>query len=139
MIDLTSLKNAIESMDNLYKEISKEDNLSNLSSVLLLGIKAGFIQNFEFTYEMSWKHIKRWLGNNYDYTLVDGVTRRQLFRLAFENGLIDSIDKWMDFHNARNRTSHTYNIITAEEVYNTALEFLPESKKLYDILEVKND
>ena len=46
------------------------------------GIKAGVNQNFKVTYELCWKFTKRWRENNIGATYVDGVTRRELFRLG---------------------------------------------------------
>lgn len=37
--------------------------------------------------------------------------------LALENKLIDDVETWMGYHYARNRTSHTYNRVIAEDVY----------------------
>jgi len=138
MLDLTTFKMAINSMEDLVIQMETVEELK-LNKTLTLGLRAGVIQNFEFTYEIAWKYMKRWLENNVGSSIVDGVARRQLFRLAFENGLIKDIDLWMDFHSGRNRTSHTYNLVTADEVYKVAIKFLPEVKELYSILEVKND
>ena len=56
---------------------------------------------------------------------VDGVTRRELFRLAAENKLIVDVDLWMDFHQARNSASHIYDDEVAEATLATALESIP--------------
>lgn len=139
MLELTAFLKAINSLESLIEKTEDRDLLRNFDPVLINGLKAGVIRNFEFTYELSWKYIKRWLEDNFGSSLVDGVSRRQLFRLAFENLLIEDVDLWMDFHISRNRTSHTYNFETAEDVYKQVLLFLPECKKLYKILESKND
>lgn len=70
---------------------------------------------------------------------IDGVTRRELFRLAAENHLITDVEQWMAFHRACNETSHTYNEKIALAVYNYAVQFLPVVKKLYQQLVEKND
>ncbi|NOR68088.1 MAG: hypothetical protein GQ532_00050 [Methylomarinum sp.] len=70
---------------------------------------------------------------------VEGLSRRGLFRLAKEVGLIHSIDEWMLFHAARNEISHTYDKNTAEEVFEISRNFLPVVKKLLTQLELKND
>lgn len=138
-LELSSFLKAVTSLDNLIKKTEDKKFMSTLDTVVVNGLKAGVIQNFEFTYEISWKYMKRWLEHNIGSVEVDGVSRRQLYRLAGESHLIDSINDWMDFHIARNRTSHTYNLDTAEDVYRIALEFLPECKKFYSRLENKND
>lgn len=58
------------------------------------------------------------------------MTRKQLSRLAFEKGLIGSVEDWFAYHRARNDTSHAYNEDTAEEVYETARRFAPDARKL---------
>ncbi len=139
MLELESLKKAIVSLEELLKRTEDKEYMSNFDKIAVNGLRAGVIQNFEFTYELAWKYMKRWLENNIGATAVDGVSRRQLFRFGAENHLIYDVDTWMDFHLARNKTSHTYNLDTADEVYEAAVEFLAEVKKLYRNLEARND
>ena len=91
------------------------------------------------TYELCWKFIKRWLETNISPGVADGVTRRELFRLAAENRLLDDVDQWMRYHEARNLTSHIYQPEIAERVYNTAHEFARDAARLLAALEARND
>mgnify|MGYP002133530412 CR=1 FL=1 len=139
MLDLTSFK---KSLDNLEKLIIATNNVvltQDLGITLQEGLKAGVIQNFEVTYELSWKFIKRWLEQNIGNSYVDGVSRRELFRLAAESLLISDVDKWMKYHKGRNETSHTYDALTAEDVYQLAMDFVHDAKQLFMNLEERND
>ena len=102
-------------------------------------LRAGVVQNFEVAYEQSWKMMKRWLETNVNPVEVDGVARRQLFRLCHENRLIDDVDAWMAFHKSRNETSHTYNQATAEDVFNVAGKFLPSALDVLSRIAARND
>lgn len=102
-------------------------------------VKSGVIQNFEVAYEQAWKMMKRWLENNLGSAQVDGVTRKELFRLAAEHLLIKDVEIWSDFHRARNETSHTYDGRIAEEVLDSAKRFLGEAQNLLSQLEKHND
>lgn len=135
-LDYSSLQKAVTRLDeslNVVEQYSTE-KASALSRTLISGV----VQHFEFTYELSWKFIKRWLGENLGKSQVDGLSRQELFRLAAEYKLIDSVDNWMLFHRARNETSHTYNENTAEEVFKVAVKFFPEATKLLNALQSKN-
>jgi len=135
-LDYSSLQKAVTRLDeslNVVEQYSTE-KASALSRTLISGV----VQHFEFTYELSWKFIKRWLGENLGKSQVDGLSRQELFRLAAEYQLIDSVENWMLFHRARNETSHTYNENTADEVFNVAVKFLPEATKLLNALKSKN-
>lgn len=139
MLDLSSFK---KSLDNLEKLIIATNNVvltQGLDVTLQEGLKAGVIQNFEVTYELSWKFIKRWLEQNIGNSYVDGVSRRELFRLAAESLLISDVDKWMKYHKGRNETSHTYDALTAEDVYQLAMDFVHDAKQLLMNLEERND
>ena len=138
-IDLSALRRGIDSMDRAVHVVTDTPQMELLSEEQQETIRAGVIQNFEFTYELCWRHMKRWIEENIGATYVDGVTRRQLFRHAIENQLISDVDLWMKFHEARNKTSHTYNEETAEAVLATALEFMPSAKALLEALESRND
>ena len=101
--------------------------------------EAGVIQNFEFTYELCWKFMKRWLENNLGSSYVDGLPRKELFRIAAEHQLISNVSNWFIYHEARNETTHTYDRKKAERVFETAQKFLPDAKELLRNLEKKND
>ncbi len=139
MLDLTSFKKSIDALANLVIAVNNSTIFNALNHTLQDGLKSGVIQNFEVSYELSWKMMKRWLENNFNEEYVDGVSRRELFRLARESLLIDNVDKWIIYHKARNETSHTYDSVTAEEVFILASEFIHDVKKLFDTLESKND
>ncbi|QKI88291.1 nucleotidyltransferase substrate binding protein [Thiomicrorhabdus xiamenensis] len=134
-LDFTALEKAISRLDESLKVV--DEFKSTDSSPLLRTLVSGVVQHFEFTYELSWKFIKRWLGENLGKSQVDGVSRQELFRLAAEYQLIDSVENWMLFHRARNETSHTYNENTADEVFKVAVQFLPEASKLLNALKAK--
>ena len=75
--------------------------------------KQGLIQAFEYTYELAWNTIK-------DYFEDQGETNihgsRDAFRLAFQRGLIEDGETWMDMIRSRSLTSHTYNEDIAEKI-----------------------
>jgi nucleotidyltransferase substrate binding protein (TIGR01987 family) len=139
MLDLTALRKAMLSLKNAVKIKGDKNFLSSLDENTIAIFKAGVIQNFEFTYELCWKFIKRWLSENIGYSYIDGLSRKELFRKAIEYGLIDSFDKWMIYHKARNLTSHTYNTEAADEIFNISEDFFNEAQKLLKVLEEKND
>ena len=134
-LDLSNIRSAIVSLDEAIS--FSEDPTLNES--LGLVVQAGVIKHFEFTYELSWKFIKRWLELNVSPDAASGVTRRELFRLGFEHQLIQSVDRWMEYHLARNDTSHTYRKATADAVYAVIPGFLSDARLLLAALEARND
>ncbi len=69
---------------------------------------------------------------------VDGVPRRDLFRLGAENHLIEDVEAWFAYHLARNETSHTYDPPVAARVYAQSLAFAHDAGQLLAVLEAKN-
>ncbi|NPV02822.1 MAG: nucleotidyltransferase [Brevinematales bacterium] len=139
MLDLGGLKRALDSMEKLAEKMSDKDFMGTLDGITRKGLRSGMIQNFEFTYELCWKMMKRWIEGNIGRVYIEGVSRRELFRFARESLLIDNIEKWMNYHEARNITSHTYNEEMADEVFRIAMDFIIEAQKLYSAIEAKND
>jgi nucleotidyltransferase substrate binding protein (TIGR01987 family) len=137
-LDLSSLRKAIESLEKTLKVAENKELAAGLDDDAKDAIRAGGIQNFEFTYELCWKFMRRWLGINVGSTYVDGITRRELFRLSAENRLISDVDQWMEYHDARNETAHTYNEDTADDVFETSRIFLADAKKLLEALKERN-
>lgn len=75
--------------------------------------KQGIIKSFEYTYELGWNTIKDYIkyqGN------PDISGSRDTIREGFKMNLILDGDGWMDMLQSRNRTSHTYDEETADEI-----------------------
>ena len=91
-------------------------------------MRAGAIQAFEFTYELSVRMIKRYLEQvSANPAEVDGLDFRTLIRRAREQGLLHSeLDVWMGYRANRGITSHTYNENSAERVFQGIPEFSDE-------------
>ncbi len=136
-LELTSLEIAIAALERSIKAAATYK--ATLPPELVETVRSGIIQNFEVAYEISWKMMKRWIETNISAGSVDGVSRRELFRQAFENRLIADVDLWMTFHSARNETSHSYDNETAESVGEAAIDFLAAAQSLLKSLCARND
>jgi nucleotidyltransferase substrate binding protein (TIGR01987 family) len=137
-LDLSSLKKAVDALDRAIRVASK-DIQGPVDTDREEVIRAGVIQNFELTYELCWKFMKRWLEANASGPVVDGFTMKELFRQAAERQLIDHVEPWFEYHQKRNKSSHTYDAATAGDVFETAVRFLVDARKLSDVLTAKND
>ena len=138
-INLENLEKAINSLDEITQRTLDDLFMSRQDLITRNGLKAGVIKNFEFTYELCWKHIQRWLEINIGSTYIDGITRRELFRLAQEKHIIDDSNKWFNYHDARNISSHTYNVTSSDLIFNSINNFVQDAKNLLNTLKNKND
>ena len=75
--------------------------------------KQGLIKSFEYTYELGWNTMK-------DYIIYQGNPdiggSRDAIREGFKMCIITDGEGWMDMLKSRNRTSHTYDEDTAQEI-----------------------
>jgi len=139
-LDLSSLQKAVESLQKTIKVSEDKTFTDGLDENAKEAIRAGVIQNFEFTYELCWKFIRRWLKENADVEEAEYPrTRKELFRLAARFGLIKEPLSWFSYGDARNLTSHTYDEDKAETVYETAVDFIEDAKYLLERLQERND
>ncbi len=134
-LDYTSLANAIAAMERTCRYVDGRISSDSIGDDEMEVLKAAVIQNFEFTYELCWKFIKRWLDANFSDSFTSGLGRKQLFRFANENRLIKGFEDWMVYHELRNRTSHTYDRAVADEIFAGAPAFLQDAKLLLKRLE----
>lgn len=116
-IKIEGYDNAIEKLNKSLEKDIKEDELY-LDAI---------IKRFEFSYELAWRLMKRFLS----YEGVDAQSPRAVIREAFNNGLINNPNVWLDMLEKRNLSSHTYNQETAETIY----KFIKEKyiKELNDL------
>lgn len=87
-------------------ELSRTRQLSELE-------QQGLIQGFEFVHELAWNVIKDF----FEYQGNTSITgSRDATREAFKRNLIVDGEEWMDMIASRNKSSHTYNQATADEL-----------------------
>lgn len=109
---LNKMEEAVNRIQEDYP-IDKDGNIDDdefLDDIL----KEGLIQRFEYTHELAWNVMKDFLihaGNTNIFGSKDAS------REAFSAGLIKNGEIWMDMIKSRNRTSHTYNEETADEIF----------------------
>jgi len=106
---------ALQTLKDAVK-LAEERELSNLEA-------QGLIQGFEFTHHLAWNVLKDYL----EYQgLMNLIGSKDACRMAFKNGLIENGEVWMAMIQARNRSSHTYNLEVAQEIAEDILtEFYP--------------
>ena len=73
----------------------------------------GLIQAFEYTYELGWNVLKDFLEYKGQ---TDIYGSRDAIKKAFQLGLLENGEGWMDMYKSRTQTSHTYNEETAKEI-----------------------
>ncbi|MDR3543819.1 MAG: HI0074 family nucleotidyltransferase substrate-binding subunit [Desulfosporosinus sp.] len=138
-LELSSLEKAVASLERAWNFTTRKLAEGKVEQDEIEVYKAAVIQNFEFSYELCWKFMKRWLELNLTPGMMEGVTRKQLFRYATENLLITDFEAWVVYHELRNKTSHTYDRDVADVIFNKAGFFLEDAKSFLKALEVRND
>ena len=124
-LDISSLRKAAVAFDNALAFARKvEEKPADAHEFYEMEIaQSAVIKHFEFTYELCWKMMKRYIEMDSGSEEADVLTRKDLFRLSGEKRLITDFHQWVKFHEARNNTSHVYNEVVADDVYETAKQF----------------
>jgi len=134
---LSNYRKALTKLSQSVEYIQKMNHInSELDVVLDEMIKEGLIQRFEYTHELAWNLMK-------DYASFQGNSTiggsRDATREAFQLQIIENGKVWMDMIGSRNKTSHTYNEDTAEEIYTKILrDYYPAFLAFLQKMEEKN-
>lgn len=97
-------------------------------------LRDAVIQRFEYTYELAWKTLRRYLDQEGVAEIVT-FSKRDLYREAATRGLVADPTAWFGYQIARNETSHTYNVAKAMEVHAKAVTFAVDAAQLLAELE----
>ena len=90
-----ALKKFIEVVEN--EKFYQNEGLSDIYLDVL-------VKRFEFTYEMAWKALKRYL----DFIGIAATNPRMVFKEAYAQQIITNEDIWLDMIEQRNLSSHIY-------------------------------
>ena len=129
-LELEPLEKAIIQLETgiKYKEGNPSDDL----------LRDGVIQRFEYTMDLAWKFLQRYLKIDLQVDELVIRSKKDLFREAARLQVLDDAERWIVHYEARNATSHNYNQKIANRVYAQAKLFLPDVKKLMEMLKSAN-
>lgn len=135
-LDLSSLRGALAALDTslryLESELAADPGLRDQ-------FRAAAIQAFEFTYELSFKFMKRQLKQMVSAPVaVDEMTFMQVVRASAEAGLLEEVSRFFEYREARNITSHSYDKRKAERIVAALPQFARDVHGLLERLEARN-
>jgi len=93
-------------------------------------VRDGVVQQFEFTVDLSWKLLQRYLTKVLQLDPSAIRTKNDIFREAARSGLIPDAEAWIRYYAARNETAHTYDIDRATAVFELAGNLPPDADAL---------
>jgi len=118
-ITIAEFQKALSSLDvsiQLYHRANPQDPAQK-------AFRDACIQRFEYCIELSWKLSLKLLGST---TSAAKPAVREMAR----SGIISDPSLWIEFIEARNSTSHSYDEEVATKVFRSIEQFLPEARKL---------
>lgn len=125
---LHNLKNAFAKFSEIVKRRQEIKEAGYEDIYLDLAMK-----RFEFTYEMAWKTIKRYLA----FVGIEALSPRACFQEALSQRLIDQEEVWLDIIECRNLSSHVYDEVLMKEILNKLSSFEKAFDGLTKVLESK--
>ncbi len=130
-LDITPFEKALNSLKEVI-EVYNSDKTN-------LMIRDSMIQRFEYTYSIALKMIKRFFSKGaFVLENIEGMTFNEMIRQANKMELLKSdLEKWDDFRQKRNLTSHTYDENVANAVALVVEDFAIEVQYLLDRLKEK--
>lgn len=122
-IDLEPLSRALSALDEAL-EITARPPMPQLRQLM----RDAAIQRFEFSFEMSWKALRRVLlalGHR-----EVGASARGVLRMGRQEGLLDDVRAWLSYLEACNVTTRVYDDTRVELLLQTIEAFALAAKDL---------
>lgn len=129
------LKNSLENIKSQYEAYINKQKNGFEDEVQQKIYETALVKCFENSFEMAWKHLKKYLGEQG----LNGIpnTSKSIFRKAYESGLVEYIDLWLEYCEKRNFTTHDYDSEKAFDVLKNIADFIEDLQSLCDEL-IKN-
>ena len=89
------------------------------------------IQRFEYTSEISWKLMKKFLQ---EVHLIDCRSPNECLKKSFEIWIINDLEKWVEIIQTRNILSHNYWELLSTTKYKKILELYPTIENFYETM-----
>ena len=126
-LNINCLKDALKTLKECWdiKENNQDEKLFDI-------IADSCVKRFEYTIEIAWKIMKKYLKLEYGKEDKE-LTINNIFRFMAGYEMIESWERWKEYYAQRNNSAQEYNIKKSREI----LKFIPAFIKDTDIL-IKN-
>ena len=136
MIDYDKYQKALKNLELQFANYRTLDPA--LSGLMREAVEESVIHRFEICYDCLWKVLKCYLSENLGLPDLPN-SPKPIFRIAAENHILTastpsdplSIERWMDYANARVDTTHDYNGLKAKAALALIQDFIPDAIALY--------
>lgn len=131
-LSIENLKKALDSLNiayNVYSEYKADDEKSKMFA-------DSCIKRFEYTFETSWKFMKKYFKLQYNKTEQE-LTMNNIFRYMEAYGFTNSWLNWKNYYEQRNNTAHEYNIEKSNKLFEFLPNFINDVKFLIETWEKK--
>ena len=125
-LDVSALEKAVS---RLREGLSDAEKISDMRTV-----KDGVVKQFEFTVDLAWKLLQRYLKQIAQIDEAEIRTKKDIFRESAKRKIIMDAEKWINYYEARNITSHTYDFDRAAYVFKVAQNLPPDVDELIKAL-----
>ncbi|MDR1104158.1 MAG: nucleotidyltransferase substrate binding protein [Endomicrobium sp.] len=131
-LDLSPFENALVSLNEAIEKFHEDESDKF--------IRDSVIQRFEYTYEVSYKMLRRFLQlSEYSEGSFDEFVFADVIRTANErNLLLGNLESWIEYRKMRNITSHSYNEEKANAIVSVVPSFAKEAEFLLNKLKEKS-
>jgi len=137
-IDTTYLKRCIMALDGAYHSLEKY----SVEDIEYDIYRSATIKEFEIILELSGKLLKKSLKPYFHTSkAVDKLYFKDIFREAGLHSLlnIDEVQRWLEYRDNRNYTSHDYGVDLANETLVLIEQFIVDATKLAEVIETYED
>ncbi len=131
-LNLEPLTQAFSQFSKMYHHY--KNNLQNEGSIEQEAIKESLVQRFEYTIELSWKTIARYLTDILGLEVVKAP--KPILREAGKLEILET-ENWITFINSRNQASHKYDEATLDSILENMDVFYIHAKSLIEYLETQ--
>lgn len=137
-LDFTPLKKALDQLETSIQYLNSD--LAQNDQGLRGQFRNSAIQCFEFTYELSYKMIRRQLEQIVSTTEdLRQMNFADFIRTAADAGLIPDVKRFLIYRQRRNLTSYTYDEKKAEEIIVILDDFIRDVHFILDQLSKRNE
>ena len=133
-IDTTFLKRCIHALDTAYASLGKYSS----DDIEYEIYRSAVIKEFEIILEQSGKLLKKSLKPYFHTSkAVDKLYFKDIFREAGLHDLldIDEVERWCEYRDNRNYTSHDYGVDLANNTLILITQFIKDASKLISVIE----